>query len=127
MSDHFGTLCIKELKPLKAGSVNGRLVLTYVKSKSLVSLEMYQRYLLGIGWNGLENCVKNIILKISATWTKVVVFLKHFLLKALHEKEKKCKDGKKSKQKMAVAFFFSADGGKVGKPLLSGNKKNTLL
>lgn len=24
---------------------------------------------------------------------------------------------------MAVAFFFSADGGKVGKPILSGNKK----
>ena len=24
---------------------------------------------------------------------------------------------------MAVAFFFSADGGKVGKPILFGNKK----
>lgn len=58
---------------------------------------------------------------------KVGLFFKTFPSKGLAQIGTKCKDGKKSKQKMAVAFFFSADGGKVGKPILSGNKKNTLL
>ena len=49
---------------------------------------------------------------------KVVVFSKHFFRKGLKQKEKKCKDGKKLTQRMAVAFFVSADGGKVDKPIV---------
>ena len=38
--------------------------------------------------------------------------------------EKKTKDGKKSKQRVTVAFFVSADGGKVGKPIAIWKSEN---
>ena len=47
---------------------------------------------------------------------KIVPFSKHFLPKALHKKEKK--GGKNSKQRITAAFFVSADGGKVDKPIV---------
>ena len=71
-----------------------------------------------VEWNGLENCVKVINWKIYGIWMKVVVFSKHFFRKGLKQKEKKCKGGKKLTQRMAVAFFVSADGGKVDKPIV---------
>ena len=42
-------------------------------------------------------------------------FFKALPSKGLAHKGKKCKGGKKSKQRMTVAFFVSADGDKVGK------------
>ena len=44
-------------------------------------------------------------------------FFKALPAKALAQKGKKTKGGKKSKQRITVAFFVSADGGKVGKPI----------
>ena len=56
---------------------------------------------------------------------KVAVFSRHFLPKTLGKKGKKCKGGKKSKQRMTVA---SVDGGKVDKPIaIWKSKKNTLF
>ena len=43
--------------------------------------------------------------------------------KGLAQKGKKCKCGKKSKQRMTVAFFVSADGGKVYKPIVIWKSK----
>ena len=45
-------------------------------------------------------------------------FFKALLSKGLAQKGKKCKSGKKSKQRMAVAFFVRADDGKVDKPIV---------
>ena len=45
-------------------------------------------------------------------------FFKALPSKGLAHKGKKCKGGKKSKQRMTVAFFVSADGGKVGMPIV---------
>ena len=53
---------------------------------------------------------------------KVVVFSRHFLPKTLHKKGKKCKGGKKSKQRMTVA---SVVGGKVNKPIAIWKSKKT--
>ena len=50
-------------------------------------------------------------------------FFKALPLKGLAHKGKKCKGGKKSKQRMTVAFFVSADGGKVGKPIVIWKSK----
>ena len=47
---------------------------------------------------------------------KVGLFFKTFPSKGLAQIGTKCKDGKKSKQRMTVAFFVSAEGGKVVKP-----------
>ena len=52
-------------------------------------------------------------------------FSKHFLPKALHKRGKKCKGGKKPKQRMTVAFFVSGDGGKVDKPIVIWKSKKT--
>ena len=43
--------------------------------------------------------------------------------KGLAQKRKKTKGGKKSKQRITVAFFVSADGGKVGKPIVIWRSK----
>ena len=45
-------------------------------------------------------------------------FLKALPTKGLAQKGEKSKGGKKSKQRFAVAFFVSADGEKVGKPIV---------
>ena len=50
-------------------------------------------------------------------------FFKALPSKGLAHKGKKCKGGKKSKQRMTVAFFVSADGGKVGKPIVIWKSK----
>ena len=56
---------------------------------------------------------------------KVAVFSRHFLPKTLHKKGKKCKGGKKSKQRMTVA---SVVGGKVDKPIaIWKSKKHVVL
>ena len=54
---------------------------------------------------------------------KVVVFLKALPSKGLTQKGKKCKGGKKSKQRMTVPFFVSADGGKIDKPIVIWKSK----
>ena len=51
----------------------------------------------------------------------MVPFLKHFLPRALHKKEKK--GGKKLKRRMTVAFFASADCVKVDKPIVIWKSK----
>ena len=43
--------------------------------------------------------------------------------KVLAQKGKKCKGAKKSKQRMIVAFFARADGGKVDKPIVIWKSK----
>ena len=59
---------------------------------------------------------------------KVVVFFKALASKGLTKKGKKCEDGKKSKQRMTVAFFVSAIGGKVDKPVVIWkSKKNSFF
>ena len=50
-------------------------------------------------------------------------FFKALPSKGLAHKGKKCKGRKKSKQRMAVASFVSADGGKVGKPIVIWKSK----
>ena len=45
-------------------------------------------------------------------------FFKALPSKGLARKEKKSKGGKKSKQRITVAFFFSADRAKVCKPIV---------
>ena len=45
-------------------------------------------------------------------------FLKALPTKGLAQKGEKSKGGQKSKQRFAVAFFVSADGEKVGKPIV---------
>ena len=50
-------------------------------------------------------------------------FFKAFPTKGLAQKEKKSKGGKESKQRITVAFFVSADGKKVGKPIVSWQSK----
>ena len=44
-------------------------------------------------------------------------FFKPLPAKGLAQKEKEAKGGKKSEQRITVAFFVSADGGKVVKPI----------
>ena len=50
-------------------------------------------------------------------------FFKALPTKGLAQKGKKAKGGKKSKQRITVAFFVSADGGKVGKPIVIWRSK----
>ena len=50
-------------------------------------------------------------------------FFKALPSKGLAHKGKRCKGGKKSKQRMTVAFFVSAAGGKVGKPIVIWKSK----
>ena len=50
-------------------------------------------------------------------------FFKALLSKGLAQKGKKCSDGKKLRQRITVAFFVSADGGKVNKPIVIWNRK----
>lgn len=50
-------------------------------------------------------------------------FFKALPTKGFALKGKKSKGGKKSKQRMTVAFFVSADGGKVGKPIVIWKSK----
>ena len=45
-------------------------------------------------------------------------FFKALPTKGLAQKGKKTKGGKNSKQRITVAFFVSADGGKAGKPIV---------
>ena len=52
-------------------------------------------------------------------------FLKALPSKGLAQKGKKCKGGKKSKQRMTVAFFLNADGGKVDQPIVIWKSKKT--
>ena len=49
-------------------------------------------------------------------------FFKALPAKGVAQKGKKAKVGKKSKQRITVAFFVSADGGKVGKPIWRSKK-----
>ena len=51
--------------------------------------------------------------EISGTWMRVVVFFKMLPAKGLAQNGMKAKGGKKSKQKINVAFFVGAGGGKV--------------
>ena len=44
--------------------------------------------------------------------------------KGLARKGRRAQGGKKSKQRVTVAFFVSADGAKVGKPMLIWRSKN---
>ena len=50
-------------------------------------------------------------------------FFKALPAKGLAQKGNKTKGGKKSKQRITVAFFVSADGGKVGKPIVIWRSK----
>ena len=50
-------------------------------------------------------------------------FFKALPAKGLAQKEKKTKGGKKSKQRITVAFFVSADEGKVGKSIVIWQSK----
>ena len=50
-------------------------------------------------------------------------FFNAFPSKGLAQKRKKCKGGKKSKQRMTVAFFVNADGGEVDKPIVIWKSK----
>ena len=50
-------------------------------------------------------------------------FFKALLTKGLAQKGKKSKGGKKSKQRITVAFFVNADGEKVGKPVVIWRSK----
>ena len=50
-------------------------------------------------------------------------FFKALPAKGLAQKGKKAKGGKKSKQRITVAIFVSADGGKVGKPIVIWRSK----
>ena len=50
-------------------------------------------------------------------------FFKALPAKGLAQKGKKTKGGKKSKQRITVAFFVRADGGKVGKPIVIWRSK----
>ena len=50
-------------------------------------------------------------------------FFKALPSKGLTRKGKKTKKGKKSKQRITVAFFVSADGAKVGKPIVIWRSK----
>ena len=52
-----------------------------------------------------------------------ICFFKALPSKDLVEKGKKCKGGKQPKQRMIVAFFVSADGGKVDKPIVIWKSK----
>ena len=51
---------LNDFNVLKAGLINESLVIAYVKRKYLVSLLMYEKILLVLGWKALENCVKGI-------------------------------------------------------------------
>ena len=46
-------------------------------------------------------------------------FFKALPAKSLAQKEKKAKGGKRSKQRITVAFFVKADGEKVGKTIVT--------
>ena len=52
-------------------------------------------------------------------------FFKALSTKNLAQKGKKSKGGKESKQRIKVAFFVSADGGKVGKRILIWRSKTS--
>ena len=52
-------------------------------------------------------------------------FSKALPAKGLAQKGKKAKGGKKSKQRITVAFFVSAHGGKVGKPIVIWRSKKS--
>ena len=52
-------------------------------------------------------------------------FFKALSAKVLAQKGKKAKGGKKSKQRITVAFFVSADGRKVGQPIVIWRSKKS--
>ena len=55
-------------------------------------------------------------------------FFKALLSKGLAQKGRKCKGGMKSNQRMTVAFFVSADGSKIDRPIVIWkSKKQTLF
>ena len=54
-------------------------------------------------------------------------FFKALSAKGLAQKIKKAKAGKKSKQRITVAFSISADGGKVDKPIVIWRSKKLLI
>ena len=55
-------------------------------------------------------------------------FFKALLSKGLAQKGRKCKGGMKSNQRMTVAFFVSADGSKMDRPIVIWkSKKQTLF
>ena len=64
----------------------------------------------------IKEFVKYMTREISGTWMKVGFFSKALSAKGLAQKGNETKSGKKSKQRITVAFFVSAEGGKIGKP-----------
>ena len=50
-------------------------------------------------------------------------FFKALSSKSLAQKGKKANDGKKSKQRFAVSYYVSANGGKVGKSIVIWRSK----
>ena len=50
---------------------------------------------------------------------KLDVFTEHCQIKSLSEKKKECKGGKKSKERLTIAFFANAAGG-TEQPIVTG-------
>ena len=59
----------------------------------------------------------------SETWMNQDYFLKLSRILVSKKKTRKCKDGKKSKEQLTVAFFVSSSGFKVCKPVVVGKSK----
>ena len=70
-----------------------------------------------------ENYVLGMIVKTFGTWNRAC-FFKALPSKGMAKKGKKTKGGTKSKQKVIVPFFFSADGEK-GKSINIWKSKNS--
>ena len=64
----------------------------------------------------IKEFVKYVTREISGTLDESGCFSKALSANGLAQKGNKTKGGKKSKQRITVAFFVSAEGGKVGKP-----------
>ena len=70
-----------------------------------------------------QKLFKVIRLMTSETWMNQDYFLKLSRILVSKKKTTKCKDGKKSKEQLTVAFFVSSSGFKVCKPVVVGKSK----
>ena len=97
---------------LACGLINGSLVMAYVNKE--ISGEFFDVSEVTVG-SLMEPLREFKEYHLQDIWNmdEIGCFFKALLSKGLAQKGKKCKRGIKSKQRMTVAFFVSADGGKI--------------
>ncbi len=109
----------QSLKAQMDGSQSGRTCITSRKSEFVVSLEMCMGKLFNRGRRGYLKYFVAIVRRISG----ILMILESITRNWIWAERKACRGGKKSKQRITVAFFVTANGEKE-KPVVIWHSEN---